>query len=368
MCTQPHPLIVYSIKDNPKKGTIFFKCFPDEIEISDPLRYAKDYVKRKYDIPSYKVTSAERQDVPCGQCYQCRLQYSRIWANRCVCESLLYEKNLCWFLTLTYSPDKIDSISTESGMLSLNFRDLQLFMKRLRIYYERKFGVSNIRFYAAGEYGEQFMRPHFHILLYNCSIPDIDLIGHNKFGDSLYTSDIISDIWGLGLVCLAPLNWNTAAYTARYVMKKLKGVTSEKYETLGITPEATRMSRRPGIGYEYCILHLNDIYRDISSDNFVCNTSTGEATDRNFYDKIILPANGDKPNIIKPPRYFDNILKAEDLPRYEDVKEFRKLYNGLADEVRKEHLLKSDREYFADLDYTLNQKHKGFYRKFLDLS
>ena len=49
-----------------------------------------------YDLP---------QQVPCGQCIGCRLEYSRQWAMRCAHEASLYEDNC--FITLTYNPDNL---------------------------------------------------------------------------------------------------------------------------------------------------------------------------------------------------------------------------------------------------------------------
>lgn len=159
-------MIVYSDSQSDKKGTIFLKCYPDEVIISDPLKYAKDYAFRKYDIPRKRIYKADIFTVPCGQCIQCRLAYSRQWANRCVCESLSYDNSLNWFVTLTYDPSKINSILNEKGNLSLNFSDLQKFLKRLRFNFGYRFEIKGIRFYAAGEYGDQNLRPHFHLLLF----------------------------------------------------------------------------------------------------------------------------------------------------------------------------------------------------------
>lgn len=369
MCTKPHPLIVYRLRGEDKNRTKFFRCYPDEIDpececIKSLRKYVNDNLLYPLDEKSIKFTI-----VPCGQCYQCRLQYSRVWANRCVCESITAADDSCFFLTLTYDNDHVDSIKTPDGHLSLNFYDLQNFMKRLRAYYDYHFGIKNIRFYAAGEYGDQNLRPHFHVLLYNCPIPDKEIIAHNKFGDALYTSDIINEQWGFGFTCIGELNWNTCAYTARYVMKKIKGVDSEFYDKLGITPEAVRMSLKPGIGYEYLTENLVSIYREIAldDDHLLVDHKSGEAIDTIFNDKIILPSNAEKPNIIKPPRYFDKVLERTWPSRFRDVKHCREIFAAIGEENRKNIVMKSDREYFHDVEYSLSQKQKGMYRKFLDL-
>lgn len=367
MCTQPHPLIVYSIFGEVKRGTIFFSCFPDELVLTNPLSYTKDYVFRKYSIPGTMVKNAELYTVPCGQCYQCRLQYSRMWANRCVCESLLYDPDSCYFVTLTYDNDHLDTILTKEGTLTLNFDDLQKFLKRLRRYYEYHYGVNEIRFFAAGEYGDKNMRPHFHILLYNCKIPDKEQVACNTFGDPLYASDIFSSLWPFGFVCIGGFSWNTAAYTARYCMKKIKGVGAEYYQDLGIIPEATRMSRRPGIGADYVLENFDNIYRRLEDDEPLVNSLTGEVFDERYYDRIILPAVGHKPMMCKPGRFMDNVAKQIDPDRVDRVKQMRSVFAQIKQENEKAEIMKSDREYFGDVDYVLNSKKKGMYRKFLDL-
>lgn len=92
--------------------------------------------------------------VPCGKCLECRIQHARDWADRCVIEAKQYKYN--YFVTLTYD----DAHLPERN--SLNPKDLQLFLKRLR----KRFKGVKIRFLASGEYGSSF-RPHYHLILFN---------------------------------------------------------------------------------------------------------------------------------------------------------------------------------------------------------
>ena len=64
------------------------------------------------------------------------------------------------FVTLTYDDDHLPEYN------SLNYKHFQDFMKRLRKSHNR------VRFYMCGEYGEDFSRPHYHALLFNCFFPD----------------------------------------------------------------------------------------------------------------------------------------------------------------------------------------------------
>lgn len=228
--------------------------------------------------------------IPCGKCIGCRLDYSRTWADRCVMESLLYPEDYnCW-ITLTYSDENLPQ--GQEVMPTLFPRDVQLFLKRLRIKYERSFEHSNIRFYLCGEYGDTTKRPHYHIILFNCPIFDKYEIGHTKEGYPLYNSEVIDECWNKGHAVIANFTWQTAAYTARYVTKKLKGpMSSTYYEKLGIEPEFVRMSRKPGIASGYYEQFKDKIYS---------------------LDEIVLPAVAGKSHVVKPPRFFDCKLKIDD--------------------------------------------------------
>lgn len=119
---------------------------------------------------------SEPLNLPCGQCIGCRLERSRQWAIRCVHESMLHSQNS--FITLTFSPEFLE---TRPNEWSLDKRDFQLFMKRLR----KKFG-QNIRYYHCGEYGEMCAKCNLSLFKCNCQEP-IKMLGrphyHACFGD-----------------------------------------------------------------------------------------------------------------------------------------------------------------------------------------
>ena len=100
--------------------------------------------------------------LPCGQCYACRIAKSREWASRCVMESKLHKENC--FITLTYNDEHLPSD------LSLQKDDFTKFIKRLR-----KNTGDKIRYYACGEYGDLYQRPHFHACLFGYRPDDLVL-------------------------------------------------------------------------------------------------------------------------------------------------------------------------------------------------
>lgn len=242
--------------------------------------------------------------VPCQQCLGCRIDYSKHWADRIVMEQLVSPKDSCWFITLTYNDEHLINecltgerfeyvVDGEPHILpgaTLSKEHVQLFMKRLRAYYKDHYNHDGIRYFLAGEYGEKSRRPHYHICIFNLPILDLLIYSNNFRGDVLYISPSLEQIWGKGYVVIGELNWETAAYTARYVVKKYKGKESEEfYKSVGnVLPEFTLSSRRPGIAGEYFNREVEQIYR---------------------HDCIQLPSTNDRDGMTTVPRYFDKLLE-----------------------------------------------------------
>lgn len=93
-----------------------------------------------------------RMFVKCGKCWECNSERARNWTYKIWLESLSH-KNKC-FITLTYRDDK-------NGTQQVDKKELQNFIKRLR--YENP--KNNIKYYAAGEYGEKKGRAHYHAVI-----------------------------------------------------------------------------------------------------------------------------------------------------------------------------------------------------------
>lgn len=215
--------------------------------------------------------------LPCGQCWGCRLERSRQWAVRCMHEASLYQHNC--FITLTYDNDHCPTDR------SLNYGDFQRFMKRFR----KRFKGSTIRFYMAGEYGEKFERPHFHACIFGFDFPDKVLFKRTPSGALIYRSKSLEDLWPFGYSSIGDVTFESAAYVARYVMKKRTGKgVGDHYETTDFetgeikdrVPEFNRMSLKPGIGYGFYKKYTSDIY---PHDYVVVNGR--EARPPKFYDK-----------------------------------------------------------------------------------
>lgn len=219
--------------------------------------------------------------IPCGQCIGCRLQRSLDWAVRCMHEKTSHEVSS--FVTLTYN----DANMPPDG--SLNYRDFQLFMKRLRDKTEFKF-----KFYMCGEYGETTNRPHYHAILFGCDFSDRKFYKRTKQGNQLDTSAFLEDTWKLGFCTVGDVTFESCAYVARYITKKVTGDAAADHY-MGRVPEFTNMSN--GIGADWL-------------------ASYGKQTFQ--HDNIII--NGKRARV---PRYYDNKYELVDSARVEAVKKLR---------------------------------------------
>lgn len=208
--------------------------------------------------------------VPCGKCIGCRLDRSKDWAGRCVQESRLWDHN--YFLTLTYEdkclPDNF----------SLRSKDLQDFWKRLRkatfsqngpvkrvpefeVINGKRTLVNGIRYFACGEYGDRSHRPHYHAICFNLEIPDLIPYKRSFDGSQLWLSNWLSSIWGSGHVVIGAVTFETCAYVARYVTKKIYGLAAPEHYG-DREPEFCRSSNRPGIGFNWFVDYADEVARN----------------------------------------------------------------------------------------------------------
>lgn len=205
---------------------------------------------------SYRAPAGEQvvpMSVSCQQCVGCRLERARQWAVRCEHEISLYERNC--FITLTYDDYYLPDDE------SLQLRDVQLFMKRLR----KRFGAG-IRVLYAGEYGEQNRRPHYHAILFNFDFDDRKPFKKLASGFTVDTSDTLNDVWGLGFTSVGSATFESAGYCARYCLKKVNGDMAEAHYRhvtrygveVQLTPEFAHMSQ--GIGREWLARFEGDVF------------------------------------------------------------------------------------------------------------
>ena len=226
--------------------------------------------------------------LPCGQCYACRINKSAEWAARCVMEAKSHEENC--FITLTYNECNLPADG------SLVKEDFTKFIKRLR-----KNTGERIRYYACGEYGDQFGRPHFHACLFGFKPKDL-VLWKVRNGISLYRSLTIEKAWQFrGFITVGDVTYDSAAYVARYVLKKMTGDLGKELYGDKIPPYTT-MSRKPGIAADF----FDEYHEQIYPNDFIV-----------IRDKLKL----------KPPRYFDYLydIKNGEGSFVENIKPSREL-------------------------------------------
>lgn len=179
--------------------------------------------------------SLEYTKYPCGRCITCRNRRIQSWHLR-LSEELKSSKN-AYFITLTYDDDHLPF--TENGLMTLNYRHHQLFMKKLRKTQQRK-----INYYTVGEYGEQTNRPHYHSIIFNI--------------DNLVN---VSDKWHYGHTHFGNVTDASIYYTLKYAHKSLyKRRPKDRDEDDDRVKERALMSK--GLGMSFITPEMFDYFQD----------------------------------------------------------------------------------------------------------
>jgi len=235
--------------------------------------------------------------IPCGQCIGCRIRQREDWTTRIELEARDYPKEEVWFITLTYDDEHVPGMIVKTGEIMrkvqytwkpgekrpssvqiLLYEDIQKFLKRLRKAYRGK-----LRYFVAGEYGEQTARPHYHMILYGWRPKDLEnlyKIHHNGY----YTSKWLADLWGMGQIQIAQAVPETYRYVAGYVTKKMYEIDGKKaneYYELGQTKPFACMSLKPGLGDHYYQEHKAEIWRQ----GYIQCTNGKQAQIPRYYEK-----------------------------------------------------------------------------------
>lgn len=181
----------------------------------------------------------------CGQCISCRINKRRVWVTRLTLEAAQYADRDKCFVTLTYDPEHVPSDG------NLDKTHVQGFLKRLR------HTQPKIRFFAVGEYGDQTLRPHYHLALFGYPLCHHLNTRIGKDRDSCCPPcDTLRKKWGMGQTFIGTLSGESLAYTCGYIVKKLNGKKLKDR-----TPEFALMSRKPGIGFDFAHEIASEVLR-----------------------------------------------------------------------------------------------------------
>jgi len=204
--------------------------------------------------------SRDFQPVPCGKCMECKKRLIHSWAFRIAQE----EKRAITshFLTLTYDTENVPV--TQRGYFSLWKRDVQLYFKRLRKAHTKSGQISPIKYFLCGEYGGSSKRPHYHIILFNAELADIEAA------------------WQLGSIYYGTVTIPSIYYTCKYMMK-----TQPKFKKGDRQPEFRLMSK--GLGELYTTNKKNQSWHKADIENrLYLNLTDGKkiAMPRYYKDKM----------------------------------------------------------------------------------
>lgn len=107
------------------------------------------------------------QSVPCGKCIECLKDRQNSWKIRLSEEAR--DHKYVYFFTLTYRDDSVPfSYDLDGNRVNhVNKVDLQLWIKRNRIKFERYFKrVIDFKYFICSEYGPNTGRPHYHGIIF----------------------------------------------------------------------------------------------------------------------------------------------------------------------------------------------------------
>ena len=174
----------------------------------------------------------------------------------------------------------------------------------------------------AGEYSPAW-RPHYHIIIFGYDFPDKQRTLPGDIGQDYYISPQCTRLWPQGNHIITDANFDTAAYCARYITKKITGPLAEDHyrrtiidvdEVTGeiyfmgdtvLEPEYARMSRgRKSLGQSGSGIGAG-WYEKYKSD---------------CYPSDFLIKDGKK---IPVPKYYDKLLELEEPFKLAQIKQER---------------------------------------------
>lgn len=194
---------------------------------------------------------------PCGKCYDCKQRRISGWSFRLTKEA--ERSTSAFFITLTY--DFYHVPITQNKFMSLDKKHPQLWFKKLR-----KINSEQLKYYLCGEYGENYQRPHYHVILLNGTLAS--LIGE-KYAKQYYRQQIKLDgkqsflcgTWEHGHITVGQVNEASIGYTLMYITKPSIIPMHRRDDR---QKEFSLMSK--GIGSNYLTpqmqdWHKNDLYK-----------------------------------------------------------------------------------------------------------
>jgi len=192
-------------------------------------------------VKRHKYLIAEVK-VPCGKCPACKKRRVDSWVFRLKMEER--RSFSAYFVTLTYDNNSLPI--SPHGFPTLDRSHFTNFMKRLRKLSKTK----GIKYYAAGEYGSQFKRPHYHAVIFN--------VPHIKWFAEAWRNHEIEGSPAYGKIDIGTVSGDSIAYTCKYIDKQSQVPQHSRDDRL---KEFSTMSKNLGDNY------LTDATRKYHLDN-----------------------------------------------------------------------------------------------------
>lgn len=180
--------------------------------------------------------------LPCGKCPNCMKRRTSGWSFRLMKEGERSETAL--FVTLTYDTKYVPL--TKNGFMTLNKRDIQTYMKRLR-----KLSETKLKYYVCGEYGSKRDRPHYHMIIFNADAEKVERAWSEYKAGYGYVP--------FGSIYIGQVNEASIGYTLKYMQKPGK---IPKHQNDDRQKEFSLMSKGLGANYitnNMIIWHKNDL-------------------------------------------------------------------------------------------------------------
>lgn len=198
------------------------------------------------DNPVLEIKGNFRFLRPCGGCLSCRVDSLLLWQARCNSEYIKYRSA---FVTFTYDNLHIPYLSKNSLYPSLSKNEFQhytdnIYHKVKNMPFLPKGCIHGYKYFACGEYGDHFGRPHYHVLFFGLDFHDF--------------RRIFESTWKAGLIKTLPILSGGIRYVVDYMTKNLSGERAKiEYDDLNRERPFTACSR--GIGLDFFMAHRDEI-------------------------------------------------------------------------------------------------------------
>lgn len=176
----------------------------------------------------------------CGKCFTCRLLMQSDLVNRMFCAYSCYSTSA--FVTFTYNDD---NLRFKEGFRypTLSKDDLHKYLDNIK--HQLKNRNIEYEYFACGEYGDSFQRPHYHILFFG-----LDYQLFQKYFEKT---------WKYGTVKVLPCDSSSFRYVTKYLTKQDSRSDSEYFD-LGRIPPFFKYSR--GLGSKVYVRYTDEITKN----------------------------------------------------------------------------------------------------------